>query len=579
MSEAPAATPAPSATPAPQPESTPAAEEETPPTSSPQVEEDGERAPLTQEEIDLLGRDSTTDQAILEEGADSVFRTFSLAGWNPGNIISDSVFFASGAMTAAQIQSFLNSKGNPCQSGYVCLKDYRQSTPTRAADNYCPAAYSGSSNETAATIIAKVAQACGINPQVLLVVLQKEQSLVTRSNPGPDVYKIAMGYACPDTAPCDERFYGFFNQVYSAARQFKVYGALSGFRHNAGQTVDVYYHPDAGCGTSRVYIENKATAALYNYTPYQPNAAALAAGWGTGDRCSSYGNRNFYNYFTDWFGPTRVEVKGAIGKHWQAIGGVDSVLGSPKHPEACGLRDGGCYQNFENGQIHFTHPTGAHATWGEIAQVWKRYSLENGKLRYPTNDQECGLARGGCEQTFQGGVIASGPSTAGQPVWGAILTKWRELDRMSGKLGYPKGYEVCGLVGGGCYQNFEYGQMHFTHATGARGTWGGIATAWKRHGLEHGDLGYPRSDERCGLKEDACYQEFQRGAIYWRNGGGSWALKGAIFSAWTSQNKEHGRLGYPTSDEFVGSDGVTRQTFQGGEITFTHATGAVIRLR
>ncbi len=299
----------------------------------------GAQQPLTQEEIDLLGRDSTPDAAILEEGADEALRTLSLAGWNAGNIISDSVFFASDTMSAADVQSFLNSKGNACQSGYVCLKDYRQSTPTRAADKYCPSDYAGASNETAATIIAKVARACGINPQVLLVVLQKEQSLVTRANPGASVYKIAMGYACPDTAPCDERYYGFFNQVYSAARQFKVYGMVSGFRHNAGQTVDVYYHPNAGCGTSRVYIANKATAALYNYTPYQPNAAALAAGWGLGDGCSSYGNRNFYNYFTDWFGSTQhltVNPVGAIDS-WESIPGGVRLTGWALDPNTTGF--------------------------------------------------------------------------------------------------------------------------------------------------------------------------------------------------------------------------------------------------
>ena len=26
-----------------------------------------------------------------------------------------------------------------------------------------------------------------------------------------------MGYGCPDTAACDAQYYGFFNQVYSAA--------------------------------------------------------------------------------------------------------------------------------------------------------------------------------------------------------------------------------------------------------------------------------------------------------------------------------------------------------------------------
>jgi hypothetical protein len=51
-----------------------------------------------------------------------------------------------------------------------------------------------------------------------------------------------------------------------------------------------------------VFIENQATAGLYNYTPYTPNDAALNNMYGTGDACSSYGNRNFWRIYTDWFG-------------------------------------------------------------------------------------------------------------------------------------------------------------------------------------------------------------------------------------------------------------------------------------
>ena len=51
-------------------------------------------------------------------------------------------------------------------------------------------------------------------------------------------------------------------------------------------------------------IQNTATASLYNYTPYQPNAAALAAYPGTGDACSAYGNRNFFYLFRKYFGST-----------------------------------------------------------------------------------------------------------------------------------------------------------------------------------------------------------------------------------------------------------------------------------
>jgi hypothetical protein len=232
-----------------------------------------------------------------------------MAAFDPGYLISDTVFYDSSAMSADAVQSFLSTKGAACRpaaDGTACLKDYRQTTATRAADARCTGTYQGAANESAATIITKVAQACGINPRVLLVTLQKEQSLVTRTTAGSaSVYQKAMGYACPDTAACDSKYYGFFNQVYSAASQLRGYALNpTRFNHRAGAVNTIRYYPASKpeCGSSQVYIRNQATASLYNYTPYQPNAAALAAGLGTGDSCSSYGNRNFWVYFTDWFG-------------------------------------------------------------------------------------------------------------------------------------------------------------------------------------------------------------------------------------------------------------------------------------
>jgi len=49
-------------------------------------------------------------------------------------------------------------------------------------------------------------------------------------------------------------------------------------------------------------LQNQATAGLYNYTPYQPNQAALNNLYGSGDACSAYGNRNFWRIYIDWFG-------------------------------------------------------------------------------------------------------------------------------------------------------------------------------------------------------------------------------------------------------------------------------------
>jgi len=236
----------------------------------------------------------------------------SLTGFNAGNIISDSVFTNKGTMSEAQIQSFFNSKVPNCVVGrdengkpFVCLKDYRITSVNRPADSYC-SGYKGAANETAARIIYKVAQACNINPQVLIVMLQKEQGLVTHVWPSAWRYDSALGQGCPDTAPCDPNFVGFFHQIYGAARQMQIYMEGRWFQWYApGKTWGILWHPNENCGRGNVYIANKATAALYYYTPYQPNAAAMRAGYGEGDGCSSYGNRNFYNYFTDWFGSTQ----------------------------------------------------------------------------------------------------------------------------------------------------------------------------------------------------------------------------------------------------------------------------------
>jgi hypothetical protein len=247
--------------------------------------------------------------ASLASPATSVVKTADLSKFQPGNIISDATFSNSGSMSESQIQSFLQSKVPTCQSGYVCLKDWYDTSRTTSADAMC-GAYSGGVRERASTIIYKVAQACGINPQVLLVMLQKEQGLVQHTWPSDWRYTIAMGQGCPDTAACDTRYYGFFNQVYGGAWQLKRYGNPAGTSqyftwYAPGKTWNVRYHPNESCGSAPVYIQNQATANLYYYTPYQPNAAAIRAGYGEGDGCSAYGNRNFYQYFTDWFGSTQ----------------------------------------------------------------------------------------------------------------------------------------------------------------------------------------------------------------------------------------------------------------------------------
>ena len=58
------------------------------------------------------------------------------SAFDPGNIISDAVFYNTYAMTVDQIRTFLLSEGEGCTGAY-CLKnlriDHRASRPTRTA--------------------------------------------------------------------------------------------------------------------------------------------------------------------------------------------------------------------------------------------------------------------------------------------------------------------------------------------------------------------------------------------------------------------------------------------------------------
>ncbi|MDJ0324894.1 hypothetical protein QMG61_14110 [Cryobacterium sp. PH31-AA6] len=250
--------------------------------------------------------------------------------FEPGNIISDAVFFDGQSMDAGAVQSFLSAKVPNCRAGYTCLKDYSQDTPSRAAVSNGCTAYAGRANESAAAIIARVGVACGISPKAMIVLIEKEQGLISDTWPSARQYRSATGYGCPDTADCDATYYGFFNQVYAAALQFKYYAANpTRWNHVPGRNNEVRYNPNVACGSGTVFIQNQATAGLYNYTPYQPNAAALGNLYGTGDGCSSYGNRNFWRMFTDWFGSPTM---GTSLLRTVADGTVYLVSGNSKYP-------------------------------------------------------------------------------------------------------------------------------------------------------------------------------------------------------------------------------------------------------
>ena len=242
----------------------------------------------------------------------------SLAGFDPGYIISDWQMSNYNSMTESEIQAFLTAK-NPCNNTdygtyvwqknaypniewhfenghFVCISEERFGDGETIG-----------SGDTAAHIIWQAAQDYKINPKVIIVLLQKEQGLITDSWPNNRQYRSATGYGCPDTAACSSKYYGFKNQVRNAAALFRTVLNGGWTNYPLGNNY-IQYNPNADCGGSVVNIRSLATSALYRYTPYQPNAGAIAAGYGT-TYCGAYGNRNFYLYYQDWFGGITDEVK------------------------------------------------------------------------------------------------------------------------------------------------------------------------------------------------------------------------------------------------------------------------------
>ena len=226
-------------------------------------------------------------------------------GFSAGNIINDAVMSDFNSMSEADIQNFLKSK-NPCNDTNLSKADgYWHLNYHVENGHFVCMADERFDGESAAHIIWQAAHDYRINPRVLIVLLQKEQGLVTDTWPNFNLqYRSATGYGCPDTAACDSQYYGFRNQVRNAAELFRYILDHGSSYYPVGNR-SIKYNPNNACGSSVVNIENRATSALYQYTPYQPNNDVLNAGPGVVVNCGAYGNINFYYYYTQWFGDTR----------------------------------------------------------------------------------------------------------------------------------------------------------------------------------------------------------------------------------------------------------------------------------
>ena len=534
----------------------------------------------------------------------------SLDNFNAGKIITDYQMSNYQSMTEEEIQAFLTRK-NSCKNTNEAL--YNEMT-TRypsikwhydnghfvciSEEKFGDGEVIGE-GETAAHIIWQAAQDYQINPQVLIVLLQKEQGLITDSYPNSLQYRSATGYGCPDTAACSSKYYGFKNQIRNAAAMFRTVLNGGWTNYPVGKNY-VQYNPNPDCGGSEVNIENRATSALYRYTPYQPNQAALKAGYGTVE-CGAYGNRNFYLYFEDWFGgivdeapeeekpepeepepaePEELEepeepAPSTIDSRFEEMKAAGVNLGEKLGDEYCYTNTTNnndyCVQRFKNGYI-ISGPNGAWESYGEIRTRWSQIKYENGILGYPAGGVECETKSGKkyCTQKYDNGYIISSPSGAWESLnetWG----RWQELKGGKGVLGYPKSDVYCYKNSNNkkdyCVQRYDNGYI-ISGPNGAWESYGEIRNRWAALGYENGILGYPKDEVYCYKNSkngnNYCVQRYDNGYIV-SGPNGAWESYGVIREKWAAQKYENGALGYPKGP-VVESETDYSQQYDNGEI-------------
>jgi uncharacterized protein with LGFP repeats/GH25 family lysozyme M1 (1,4-beta-N-acetylmuramidase) len=277
----------------------------------------------------------------------------------------------------------------------------------------------------------------------------------------------------------------------------------------------------------------------------------------------------------------QLSPSGPIRSYWLNSGAEQGPLGYPTSGQICGLKNDGCYQNFQNGALLWSQASGVQPSpTGPIRTAWLTSGAENGPLAYPTTGVVTGLVDGGSYQNYQNGAIIWSQATGAQlsPA-GPIRTAWLNAGAENGALAYPTTGVVPGLVNGGSYQNYQKGAVIWSQATGAQlSPAGPIRTAWLNSGAENGSLAYPTTGVVPGLVNGGSYQNFQNGAIIWSQAtGAQLSPVGPIRTYWLNSGAERGPLGYPTSGQVCGlSNGGCYQNFQNGAIIWSQATGAQV---
>lgn len=269
-------------------------------------------------------------------------------------------------------------------------------------------------------------------------------------------------------------------------------------------------------------------------------------------------------------------LKGGIYSYYSDNGSA-ARFGAPTSNETA-IRDGGVYQTFaRNHTIYWNPREGTHAVWfgGDIGNTYRLNGYENGS-GYPLTDEHSYLY--GARQQFR---LASGqvttylwsPQFGTHKMWepGGIAHKFHALGGASA-LGFPTESETGYFYGVRQVFQTNTGQqtrIYWSPNTGAQSMngRGDIFATWVRKGHAP-TLGFPSTDEMGvpgGATQFFRTQGGYESVALWspRTGTKFMNARGAFYD-WYKANGFTQRVGFPTTDEHMGSDGRYHIYFSSG---------------
>ncbi|MDD2681177.1 MAG: hypothetical protein PHE20_03750 [Patescibacteria group bacterium] len=231
--------------------------------------------------------------------------------FDPNFIISDAELLDYDSLSVTEIQNLLQKYNSylasyKTQNAHGTIKTAAEIIFDASNNNYDCSGVTLTDNPVEAEKAIKCQRITTVSPKFLIVLLQKEASLI--ENPSPTQARLdwATGYGCPDNWTCNPYYKGFGKQVNSAALQFLAYiNEQYRYTYKAGQTY-TFSNPYGTISNESMVVTpaNKATAALYNYTPHVFN-----------------GNYNVYKLYERYFparearypSGTLLQAKGSVG--------------------------------------------------------------------------------------------------------------------------------------------------------------------------------------------------------------------------------------------------------------------------